>query len=184
VALPVERGSVTTALYWDTEDPYHYVRLTPSAVDNVDLLIVGGADHKVGQEGHYADRFEQLEAWARQRFPVSGECVYRWSGQVQEPADGLGYIGRNPADEENVFIITGDSGNGMTNGTLGGMIIADLIAGRENPWADLYRPSRPARSVSEFLKENINVARQYGNWLTPDARRKVELIPRGSGEIV
>ncbi len=67
---------------------------------------------------------------------------YAWSGQVQEPSDSLGYAGHNPLDKDNVYIITGDSGHGMTHSTLGGILVTDLIQGRSNPWADLYDPGR------------------------------------------
>ena len=69
-------------------------------------------------------------------------ATYKWSGQVLEPADSLAFIGRNPLDKDNVFIATGDSGHGMTHGTIAGMLITDLVLGRPNPWAQLYDPSR------------------------------------------
>src|SRR5262245_33985374 len=50
VGLRVPRGTVTRALYWDTADPYHYVRLqAPSEETGSDVLIVGGEDHRTGQ---------------------------------------------------------------------------------------------------------------------------------------
>jgi Rieske Fe-S protein len=58
-----------------------------------------------------------------------------------EPADGLAFIGRNPSDSDNVFIATGDSGMGMTHGTIAGLLTTDLFNGRENPWAELYAPA-------------------------------------------
>jgi glycine/D-amino acid oxidase-like deaminating enzyme len=67
---------------------------------------------KPGQENDGAERFGRLEQWSRERFPQMGEVKYRWSGQVMEPIDGLAFIGRNPLDDDNVFIATGDSGPG------------------------------------------------------------------------
>jgi len=141
IGIRVPRDSVTRALYWDTPDPYHYLRL--ETLNNAyDLLIVGGEDHKTGQEDDGARRFAVLEKWTRQRFPMSEGIEYRWSGEVLEPVDSLAFIGRNPLDASNVFIATGDSGNGMTHGTIAGMLITDLIMGRDNEWAELYDPSR------------------------------------------
>ncbi|MDX6614587.1 MAG: hypothetical protein QOD75_3773, partial [Blastocatellia bacterium] len=166
----VPRGSVTRALYWDTPDPYHYIRLqtVPEGSRNSDLLICGGEDHKVGQKDDANRRFAVLERWTRERFPMMKEIEFRWSGEVMEPVDGLAFIGRNPMDHDNVFIATGDSGNGMTHGTIAGILLTDLIMERKNEWADLYDPSRVTLgAIKEFAKENINVAGQYVDLVTP-----------------
>ena len=105
-------------------------------------MIVGGEDHKTGQADDSSERYARLETWARERFPMIREIRFRWSGQIMETIDGLAFIGRNPLDEPNVFIATGDSGMGMTHGTIAGILLTDLILGRENPWAPLYDPSR------------------------------------------
>src|SRR5205807_10075563 len=131
------------------------------------LLIVGGEDHKTGQDKDPGDRFGALEEWARVRFPEARKVVGYWSGQIIEPVDALAFIGRNPGDEPNVYIATGDSGHGMTHGTIAGILLTDLICGRDNPWATLYDPSRKTlRALGEFAKENLNVAWQYSEWLT------------------
>jgi glycine/D-amino acid oxidase-like deaminating enzyme/nitrite reductase/ring-hydroxylating ferredoxin subunit len=175
VAARVPRGSVARALYWDTEDPYHYVRLHDDGVE--ELLIVGGEDHKSGQEQDGKARFARLEQWMRERFPEAGGVTLRWSGQVMEPMDGVAFIGRNPGDASNVYIATGDSGMGMTHGTIAGMLLTDLIIGRPSPWAALYDPARKMlRAPLEYAKENLNVAAQYledylpgGEVSSPDA---------------
>src|SRR5690606_31835579 len=95
VGLRVPRGAVHPALYWDTLDNYHYVRL--DAPDG-ELLIVGGEVHKTGQADDAGRRFANLERWARERFPMAGEISHRWSGQVMETVDYLAFIGRNPGD--------------------------------------------------------------------------------------
>lgn len=93
------------------------------------------------------------------------EVVYNWSGQVLEPVDSLAFIGKNPGDE-NVYIITGDSGNGMTHCTIGGMLVADLITGKENPWKKIYDPSRISlKATGDFLQEAGNMAKQYLDYL-------------------
>ncbi len=99
--------------------------------------------------------------------------------------DGLAYIGRNPGDKENVFICTGDNGNGMTHGTIAGMLITDLILGRPNPWEKLYDPSRiVAKAAGTFLKEGANMALQYGAWLTPGEVSSIDQVKRGEGAIL
>jgi len=102
-----------------------------------------------------------------------------------ESHDGLAFIGRNPLDEPNVYIATGDSGMGMTHGTIAGMILTDLILGRESPWSALYEPSRKTLGAAgEFLKENLNVARQYGDWLTGGEVGSAEDVGRDSGAVL
>jgi Rieske Fe-S protein len=110
---------------------------------------------------------------------------FRWSGQVMETIDGLAFIGRNPLDEADVFIVTGDSGMGMTHGTIAGILLTDLILGRENPWETLYDPARKTLGAAgEFAKENLNVLRQYGDWLTGGEVASVEAVQPGTGAIL
>jgi glycine/D-amino acid oxidase-like deaminating enzyme len=182
IGATVPRGSVARALYWDTEDPYHYVRLQRLRPDDGsgterEILIVGGEDHKTGQADPARPRFDRLEAWARERFPMIREVVYRWSGQVRESIDGLGFIGRNPMDQGNVYVATGDSGMGMTHGTIAGILLTDLIQGRRNRWSSLYAPSRKkAGAVGTFLQENLNVARQYFDYLRRRPSQELSLV--------
>jgi glycine/D-amino acid oxidase-like deaminating enzyme/nitrite reductase/ring-hydroxylating ferredoxin subunit len=183
VGLAVQRDLVPRALYWDTGDPYHYVRLARGA-GGEDVLIVGGEDHKTGQADDAEERFARLIGWSRGRFPTTNRVVYRWSGQVMEPIDSLAFIGRNPGDRH-TYIATGDSGNGMTHGTIAGLLLTDLIAGRDNPWATLYDPARISlRAAPEFAKENLNVAVQYADLLSPGDVSSPEEIAPGTGAIV
>ena len=150
----IPKGAIPLGLYWDTEDPYHYVRLLGDEASAEDTLIVGGEDHKTGQATDMEIRYERLERWARSRFPAAGRLTTRWSGQVMEPVDGVAYIGRATGGARNVYVITGDSGQGMTHGTLGAELVSDLVMGRPNPWEQLYRPSRSAlTSTSEWFIE-------------------------------
>ena len=184
IGARVPKNSVTEALYWDTGDPYHYVRLQPLDATH-DLLIVGGEDHKSGQADDTEQRQPRLEAWARERFAGMGEVVYQWGGQVMETNDGLAFIGRNPLDEDNVYTVTGDSGQGMTHGTIGGMVLTDLIAGRPNPWQNLYDPGRVTlRAAPEFAREAINMAAQMGDYLTPGDVASVDEIGKDSGAVI
>ncbi|MBA3704529.1 MAG: FAD-dependent oxidoreductase, partial [Bacteroidetes bacterium] len=149
----IKKEILPRALWWDTGNhainsdipPYHYVRLEKYD-DTHDLIICGGEDHPVGDpgEGERAspeNRYILLESWARKYFPLE-DIIYRWSGQVMEPMDGLAYIGHNPFDKDNIFIVTGDSGNGMTHCTIAGILITDLITGKKNKWQKIYKPSR------------------------------------------
>lgn len=189
IGARIPSGSATRALYWDTLDPYHYVRVqSVSSKDggHYDVLIVGGEDHKSGQADDGDQRHSRLEAWARERFPMIESIEFRWSGQVMETVDGVAFIGRNPADLQNVYIATGDSGMGMTHGTIAGILITDLIVGRECSWAPLYDPSRKTlRAPLEWARENLNVAAQYvEDYLTGGDVDSAEQIAPGDGAII
>ncbi|HEV7680864.1 MAG TPA: FAD-dependent oxidoreductase [Pyrinomonadaceae bacterium] len=187
IGARIPKGSVTRGLYWDTLDPYHYVRIETigSGSKAYDVLIVGGEDHKTGQQDDANKRFGALERWTRHRFPMVESIEYRWSGEVYEPIDGLAFIGRNPLDKRNVFIATGDSGNGMTHGTIAGILITDLIMDRKNPWESLYEPSRiTLKSLSTFVKENLNVALQYGDLVVAGDVESVDEIKPGAGAVI
>ncbi|HTI62322.1 MAG TPA: FAD-dependent oxidoreductase [Gemmatimonadaceae bacterium] len=196
IAAVVPRGSIPAALYWDTPDPYHYVRLqrlelpaeASSDTGEYDALIVGGEDRKTGHSDDADERWRCLEEWMRERFPQAREVVYRWSGQVLEPNDYIAFIGRNPDGAENVFMASGDSGQGITHGTLAGMILSDLARGETNPWESLYDPNRVslrARPIEEFAKENADVALRYArDYITLGDVRSEADIPRGEGRIM
>jgi len=191
VGAQVPRGAVTTALYWDTADPYHYIRVQPvqdttGQPADYDLLIIGGEDHSVGHDDPQV-RLACLEEWARAHFPAITAIDYRWSGQVLEPNDSLAYAGRNPLDEPNVYIITGDSGHGMTHGTLGAMLLRDLILERPNPWEQLYDPGRvtfKAESLKEFVRENARVVADYTELLTGGDVASAYGIAPGTGAVL
>lgn len=156
VCAKVPKFAVPDCLYWDTADPYHYLRLQPD--EQFDYLIYGGKDHKTGQAvdtvGIFLELESQLIALLRQRH-VEGEIVARWSGQVVETHDGAPYIGENTPTQ---FVATGFAGNGMTFGTLAAMMASDWATGRKNPWSDLLSPARKkiASSLVDYLKENVD----------------------------
>lgn len=184
VAARIPKGSVTPALWWTTGLPYHYVRVADTGDERGDLLLVGGEDHRSGQEHDPRERYAALERWARERFPMAGDVAMTWGGQVMETLDGLAYIGRNPGNDR-VFVATGDSGMGMTHGTIAGMVISDLVLGRANPWAELYEPSRKSlRAGWTYASENAATAAQYADWLRRGDVSSVEEIPKGAGAVV
>jgi glycine/D-amino acid oxidase-like deaminating enzyme/nitrite reductase/ring-hydroxylating ferredoxin subunit len=185
IGITIPKNSVPKALYWDTGHPYHYVRLYQDAQLDHDILVVGGEDHKTGQADDGQRRYEQLKVWSDQHFPA-GDVAWQWSGQVLEPADGLAFIGLSPSGD-NVYVVTGDSGNGMTHGTIAGPLITDLLLGRSNPWAELYSPSRSVmrHAVKETVKENVNVVKELiKGYAKGGGAQSVDTIPAGQGAIL
>jgi glycine/D-amino acid oxidase-like deaminating enzyme/nitrite reductase/ring-hydroxylating ferredoxin subunit len=183
IAAPIAKGAAPDVLLWDTEEPgYHYVRIQPAGAE--DLLIVGGGDHKSGTEDDGPDRIGRLEQWMRERFPAAGAVRYAWSGQVYEPADYVGFVGRSPQHNE-VYVVTGDSGQGITTGAMAGMLLRDLITGEDTPWARLYAPSRQMhRSLGEYVGENLKAARHWVELVTARQVASTDDIPAGQGALV
>jgi nitrite reductase/ring-hydroxylating ferredoxin subunit len=131
-----------------------------------EYLIIGGEDHKTGQVNDQVERWERLETWGKSHFTNLGPVTHWWSGQVFETLDGLALIGPDPSGAENVFIATGDSGMGLTHGTIAGLLLTDLILNRENPWRELYAPSRfPLTALGTVAKEGLNMAGQFTDHL-------------------
>jgi glycine/D-amino acid oxidase-like deaminating enzyme/nitrite reductase/ring-hydroxylating ferredoxin subunit len=181
IAGRVPRGTVPDALWWDTSDPYDYLRVEPHR--DADLVIFGGEDHKTGQQDDTASCYRRLEDRLTAILP-DVEVTHRWSGQVIETPDGLPYIGRS-ADHQ--YTATGYAGNGLTFGTLAGMMIADAILGRANPWSELFDPGRKAitRGLWDYVKENADYPYYLirDRFTGPDAR-SLRAVKRGEGKII
>jgi glycine/D-amino acid oxidase-like deaminating enzyme/nitrite reductase/ring-hydroxylating ferredoxin subunit len=151
IGAKIPRGKLPEALFWDTNDPYYYLRVDRG--DESDYVISGGEDHKTGQEADTSARFTALEEALREIIPAM-EVDRHWSGQVLETNDGLPFIGQERPGQ---FRGTGFSGNGMTFGTLAAMMARDEIRGTKNPWRHLFAPDRKTltpTSVWDYLLEN------------------------------
>lgn len=172
-------GSVPPGMFISTE-PFHSLRSHPVA--GGELLFVGGEGHKAGQGGDTVARYQHLEQWARDRFAVKS-VEYRWSTQDNRPFDRMPYIGRATPAAKHLFVATGFGGWGMTNGTVAGMLLRDLVLGRENSWAAAYDPNRfKLAAVPRFIKENVNVAIHFvGDRLT---RAEPDSLAPGEGAVV
>jgi glycine/D-amino acid oxidase-like deaminating enzyme/nitrite reductase/ring-hydroxylating ferredoxin subunit len=172
-------GPVPEGLYWDDEQPYHYVR--GQRVGDHNYLIAGGEDHRTGETHDTCARFRELAAWTSIRFPVRS-IEYRWSGQVIEPVDGLPYIGRN-AFAEHVWEATGFSGTGMSGGTMAAMLLADAILGRKSRWLEIYAATRitPLVSAKHYLRQNVAFPKHFvADRLKRDSQG-IDALPPGSG---
>ncbi|PYR79268.1 MAG: FAD-dependent oxidoreductase [Acidobacteria bacterium] len=172
---------VPDALFSDTADPYHYLRVDPHR--DYDVVIFGGEDHKTGQATDTDACYARLERDLRVLIPDVA-VTHRWSGQVIETPDGLPYLGRNA---EHQYSATGFAGNGMTFGTLGAMIAVDGILGRANPWTDLFETGRTKvrHSLWDYVREN----KDYPYYLIRDRfagaeGRTLRSLKRGEGRIL
>jgi len=182
MALSLPRRALPDALYWDTLDPYHYVRLQPGK--DGDTLIVGGEDHKSGEADDADFRFEALEAWIRNLVPSLGGVTHRWSGQVLETIDFSSFSGRNPGSRC-VFVHTGDSGQGITHGVVGSLIISSMIMQGRELWQELYAPDRKTGSaIGKFISENVTAVKNFAEYVAPGEVSSLDEIKPGEGKIV
>lgn len=166
VGAKVASGVVPEALYWDTSEPYYYLRINRHPT--YDYLIFGGEDHKSGQATDTEGRYARLAARLTELVPRA-KITDRWSGQVIETNDGLPYIGETA---ERQFAATGFAGNGMTFGTLAAMMITDAVLERNNPWQNIFSVSRKKLrgGTWDYLKENFD----YPYYLVKDRLAPVD----------
>jgi glycine/D-amino acid oxidase-like deaminating enzyme/nitrite reductase/ring-hydroxylating ferredoxin subunit len=184
LAFAVPRSALPDALYWDTADPYHYVRIQPGANGTNDFLLVGGEDHKSGEADDAEARFKRLEQWIRPFVPKLGSVTHRWSGQVLDTIDYTGFIGRKPSSEF-TYVAAGDSGQGLTHGVMGAMLNAGLIVDGHSPWTACYAPDRvPLKAAKNFLTENITAIKNLAEYAGPGEIASVEELQPGQGAIV
>ena len=179
-------GSLPEMLWWDTGKPYLYLRV--DRTDAGDVIILGGEDHKTGQdmEGDPEARFARLETKLRKMVP--GVVIERrWSGQVIETVDGLPYIGEMHAGKlERQFVGTGYSGHGTSFGTLAGMMARDVIVDGASPWTDLFAVERKKLSATwDYLVENKDYPFYLAKGLlSRGGKSDVEILQPGEGAVV
>ena len=182
-AIDADRDPGVMAISTGSEDGgTHSVRTAPYQ-DGKRLLVVTGGQYKTGKDVSVEERYDGLAAWTQERFPGAEE-VHRWSTQDTSSVDRLPYIGKLPLSGDHVWVATGFNAWGMTNGTLSGLVLADLVLGRSNPYAELYAPDRTTlrASASKAVKETVDVARELvGGMLRPGLTGMHELLPGEAG---
>lgn len=174
-------GTIPEACFWDTADPYGYLRVERRG--NYDYAIYGGEDHKTGQADATIDRYARLEE-AFRAFAPDVRVDHRWSGQVITTDDGLPFIGEF-VDRQ--FIATGYAGNGMTFGTLGGMMAADHVLHRKNPWTELLDPKRTKvlGGTWNYLRENKDYPYfLLRDWLGGTEGDSLDAVGRNQGKVL
>lgn len=178
-ALPL--GRLPEGLYWDSADPYHYLRVENQSGHA--YAIYGGEDHKTGQDTDNDRLFSRLEHRLHGFAPMA-KVDARWSGQVIETNDGLPFIGENARRQ---FIATGFAGNGTTFGTLAGRMAVDAVLNRPNPWQKLFDPGRKKLrgGTWDYLRENKDFPYHFvhDRLVRPPARPLRDLAP-GEGKVL
>lgn len=168
-------------MYISVESPARSIRSTQDG-----WLLAGGEDHKVGHDDDTRQRYTALEAWARERYGLE-TIDYRWSAQDYESVDGLPYVGRLTSNHDRVWVATAFRKWGMSNGTVAAMILSDLIAGRDNPWAGAFDSTRlaPGASIKSLVTENVEVGKRFvADRLRSWTSRPASELGPGEGDIV
>jgi glycine/D-amino acid oxidase-like deaminating enzyme/nitrite reductase/ring-hydroxylating ferredoxin subunit len=153
IAVTLAEGSaLPRGMYLGKDSETRSVR---TALDD-SVLILGGEGHKAGQDPDTRRRYDALETWARETFPVAS-VEHRWSAQDFVPVDGTPFVGRQ-LPGSNVLVATGFQKWGMTNGTAAGLMLADLVEGVKNPSSEAFDATRVRSTVTSktFVKENVD----------------------------
>jgi len=177
-------GPVPQGMYLSVDAPSRSVR--SARMDGQEVVILGGESHKVGQDPDTRERYAALEEWARANFAVRS-VAYRWSAQDHVSADHVPFVGPVSPGAERVLVATGFKKWGMSNGSAAGVLLADRIAGRENPFAGFFDTRRlnPGQSVKDLVKENANVVRRFvGDRLRTETRSVADLAPGQAAVVV
>jgi glycine/D-amino acid oxidase-like deaminating enzyme/nitrite reductase/ring-hydroxylating ferredoxin subunit len=160
VAGPMPADRAPRHMYLGVDDG-HSVRTAPYHNGNV-LAIVLGEHYRPGTESDVEGRHAALAGWAVDTLGLP-RISYRWSAQDNTTVDGLPYIGRYSRRRDRMWVATGFGQWGMTNGTLAGLLLRDLITGRDNEWTALYDPARVTvrASAANLVRDNAAVAEHF-----------------------
>jgi glycine/D-amino acid oxidase-like deaminating enzyme/nitrite reductase/ring-hydroxylating ferredoxin subunit len=176
--IPV--SSFTQSVYWDSEDPYTYFRIEKN--EHKDRIILGGADHKVGNKNIETHPYDTLKHYLKETLKIHDAQIHRqWSGEIYESIDGIPLIGEY---KENIYVATGFAGNGMTYGTYAASLITDHILGLENESTQLFNPKR-FKNLKAFIKEGLHKGLSFtGNFIKSEISGDPTNIPNETGAVL
>lgn len=183
IAAPIEDSKAPDGMFIGIGEGYRSIRTTPSGEGT--LLIVGGEGHKTGSVSETEEKYLKLETYIRDRFGIES-VKYRWSSHDMMSMDKLPYIGKLTPLSDCVYVATGFSLWGMSNGTLSGMILSNLVLENPNPWTDLYDATRITPFLSaESLKNNLDVGKHWvGDRLKGSSEETLVELANGEGKLV
>jgi Rieske Fe-S protein len=171
-------------MYISASSPTRSIRFHPVA--GRELLILGGEGHKVGQGHPTEPRYAVLEDFAREHFGVR-EIAYRWSTQDNYSADGAPLVGRLTPRSRRSYTATGFRKWGLAMGAAAARMLADAVAGRENPWQPFFDTNRltPLASAADLAKENANVGFHFfADRVTRRSADDASDLAPGEGKVV
>lgn len=158
VAAPIKRAP--DGMYISADEPSHSIRVHRNAGGAV-YGIAAGKSFKPGHTDEERQAFEDIERWLTEHFDA-GPIEYRWVNEDYGSMDGAPFIGWSSSGGagKGYLVATGFNAWGISNGTAAGLILTDLVTGRDNPWTDLFDATRvkPVVGGPKFAKENLSVA--------------------------
>ena len=126
-------------------------------------LLVGGGDHRTGKQG---GGWRELREFAKRYYPQAVETAH-WAAQDCMSLDGVPYIGPYSASTDHLYVASGFNKWGMTSSMVAARILSDLVQEKENPYGDVFSPSRTILRPQLV----VNGLEAAAGLLTPTARR-------------
>jgi glycine/D-amino acid oxidase-like deaminating enzyme/nitrite reductase/ring-hydroxylating ferredoxin subunit len=139
-------GAAIDGMFIGIDEPTHSLRMGRDR--DGPLLVVLGPRFNTGQKGDVAERFRELAAWTRDNMSVS-VAAWRWFNEDYDTPDRVPFVGAPDKKTHGFYIATGFNAWGISNGTAAGMLLADQVQERANPWAELYDPSRTRKKLNK-----------------------------------
>jgi glycine/D-amino acid oxidase-like deaminating enzyme/nitrite reductase/ring-hydroxylating ferredoxin subunit len=178
-----DSGRVPPGMYLSVETPRHSMRGHRDSTGQ-DWMIFTGPSFTHGDVEAEREGFREIETFARRHFGVEAE--FRWTNEDYTPMDHVPFVGRSSSADEAYYVATGFNAWGITNGTAAAMLIADMIAGRDNPWLKLFDATRikPLASAKEFASGTAATAGHLiGGYLSRKAH-EFDSLGRGEGKVL
>lgn len=146
-------------MFINAEDPGRSLRVQYDGENQ--LVLVGGEGHKTAHGDSFKEHYDNLEKFAQSIFSVK-DILYRWSTQDYITLDNVPYVGKLTSKEENIYVATGFGEWGMTNGTAAARLLTDKIIGKDNPWEEVFDPSRhfTITAYKKLFTENFDVVKE------------------------
>lgn len=121
-------------------------------------LLLGGGGHRTGKPG----LGWKLPEMAAQKYYLGARVAARWATQDCMTLDGMPYIGTYSKATPDLYVATGFQKWGMSTAMVAAQLLTDLIQGKENPYAELFDPSRSIlypQLLCNGLETTVNLLR-------------------------
>jgi glycine/D-amino acid oxidase-like deaminating enzyme/nitrite reductase/ring-hydroxylating ferredoxin subunit len=170
-------------MYINTGTPTRSVRLHRD--ERGDVLIATGASFRPGDADPLA-LANDLESWLRARFPITA-IEHVWTNEDFDSMDRMPFVGRLRSGADGLWTATGFSAWGITGGTAAARILADLVCGQPNPYAETFDATRKTvtQSAKSFVSANVKTGADLvkGRLLSGE-HRNPETLAAGEAAVV
>ncbi|MCT2343357.1 FAD-dependent oxidoreductase [Niallia taxi] len=171
-----ETNDYPGGMYYSADTPTRSLR--PVTHNGKNLILISGDSHKTGQDEDTARHYEALKEFGKNALKTD-KVLYEWSAQDLITLDKVPYVGCIKKGHDSVFVATGYRKWGMTNGAAAALLLADLVLNKQNPYEELYTPSRfySDPSLRKFISINLDVAKHLigGKLKSADQEKELSL---------